>query len=105
MATADVCGPVLGYAIEHLGCALADVWSVDPRRRRLILVASQYRSRVPCERVDVLTVEESLIGEVVETKRITQFALDEQRTDGRHLEDTRLRQIRISQSQIAAPLK
>ncbi len=73
MATPEVCEPVLEYGLGRFNCLFADVWSVDPRRGRLILAATRYQDACAPHEVELLRLNKSLMGTAVAARRITSF--------------------------------
>ena len=71
-------------------CKAASVWSVDPRRRKLILVRTTGLSRSNIANV-ALSVDGCLSGETVDRRLPTWFpSLFSRREDGRHFSDPEL---------------
>lgn len=94
MATADVSSKLVSSLVELDEFCLAEVWSVDPRKNRLVLMtyAAKAIDRLPSDRLDVLSGTDSLTGAAVEAKRLTVFSdLEHYSKDGRRFRDRELR--------------
>jgi signal transduction histidine kinase len=68
-STEDVMRPVIDLALNRYKCCLVHVWSVDPRREKLVLVAQGCRQDVSNATVDVIDVASSYTGLAVETRQ------------------------------------
>lgn len=68
-STPEICGPIIDMALDNLACKLVHVWSVDPRREKLVLVAQGCRDKIDDVTMDVIDVSSSYTGLAVETRQ------------------------------------
>ena len=72
----ELCKKILQFAIDQPNwCFLGQAWSVDPRSRRLILVAQCSRMLATPEFPAIITRDDTLIGEAVQTRQPKLFAM------------------------------
>lgn len=68
-STAEVMRPVIDLALNHFKCCLVHVWSVDPRREQLVLVAQGCHKNVDKHTPDVIDVASTYTGIAFETRQ------------------------------------
>jgi signal transduction histidine kinase len=104
LSTGEVMRPVIDLAIRNHGYALVHVWSVDPRRGRLVLVAQGANKKLNTQPTDVLDVSTSYTGLAYETGQ-RQFHSSLTGLDGRCFVNAALRQELNLQSMLSLPIR
>lgn len=107
--TAEVCAPLLEAAIQTQRSPLAQVWSVDPRNRQLILIAEALAQPElllhGIERPVVLDTKTTFLGEVVQSRQVMEFSDLTMVRDGRRFEFPELAQRLAVRSLIVVPIR
>ncbi len=96
--------PVIELALKKLDCCLVHVWSVDPRREKLVLVAQGASRQFQAEVIDVLDVATSYTGIAFETRQ-PQVHTDLNGVDGRQFCNYELRDELGLKSFVSLPIR
>lgn len=67
---AQIANPILDAVRFRFGCCLVQLWSVDPRREQLVLMAESCDSPIEKSTVGVIQVGDTLTGRAVETRQL-----------------------------------
>ena len=83
LSSEDVCNSILRFAVEQKHwCCLCQAWSVDPRSRRMILIAQQTSMNQAPSFPSMILHDETLIGYVVQTRMPKIFDPGSRNADG-----------------------
>ena len=83
LSSEDVCNSILECAVEQKRwCCLCQAWSVDPRSRRLILIAQRSRMDRTPSFPSMISHDETLIGHAVQTRMPKIFDTNFRSDDG-----------------------